>query len=216
MSGKSINIDDKKVNKSEFYKNKKVTSIDDLDVNKILLSKKEPYDTKNALKYFIGYNENDVIRPLCLRLPKMTDYAKKINENTTIPFRVNSKQFLKNYHKIWEKVEKLMRIDFESKPVFGDDDKYIKSKIKIYAGSMITNFYEKKMPKEKASCKCLSIIMLDSVIKANKKFYSETLLEECKYAQQKIKIENHIVDNLEKIESDSESNDEIESDIDND
>ena len=77
MSGKSINIDDKKVNKSEFYKNKKVTSIDDLDVNKILLSKKEPYDTKNALKYFIGYNENDVIRPLCLRLPKMTDYTKK-------------------------------------------------------------------------------------------------------------------------------------------
>ena len=216
MSGKSINIDDKKVNKSEFYKNKKVTSIDDLDVNKILLSKKEPYDTKNAFKYFIGYNENDIIRPLCLRLPKMTDYAKKINENTTVPFRVNSKQFLKNYHKIWEKVEKLMRIDFESKPVFGDDDKYIKSKIKIYAGSMITNFYEKKMPKEKASCKCLSIIMLDPVIKANKKYYSETLLEECKYAQQKIKIENHIVDNLEKIESDSESNDEIESDIDND
>ena len=81
---------------------------------------------------------------------------------------------------------------------------------------MITNFYEKKMPKEKASCKCLSIIMLDSVIKANKKYYSETLLEECKYAQQKIKIENHIVDNLEKSESDSESNDEIESDIDND
>ena len=81
---------------------------------------------------------------------------------------------------------------------------------------MITNFYDKKMPKEKAPCKCLSIIMLDSVIKANKKYYSETLLEECKYAQQKIKIENHIVDNLEKSESDSESNDEIESDIDND
>ena len=77
MSGKSINIDDKKVNKSEFYKNKKVTSIDDVYANKILLSKKEPYDTKNALKYFIGYNENDVIRPLCLRLPKMTDYTKR-------------------------------------------------------------------------------------------------------------------------------------------
>ena len=154
MSGKSINIDDKKVNKSEFYKNKKVTSIDDVYANKISLSKKEPYGTKNALKYFIGYNDNDVIRPLCLRLPQMTDYAKKFNENTTIPFRVNSKQFFKNYHKIWEKVEKLMRIDFESKPVLGDDDKYIKSKIKIYAGSMITNFYDKKMPKEKAPCKC--------------------------------------------------------------
>ena len=60
----------------------------------------------------------------------MTSYAKKINENVTISFRVNNKQLLKNYNKIWEKVEKLMRIDFESKPVYGDDDKYIKTKIK--------------------------------------------------------------------------------------
>ena len=62
----------------------------------------------------------------------MTGYAKKINENVTILFRVNNMQLLKNYNKIWEKIEKLMRIDFESKPVYGDDDKYIKTKIKIY------------------------------------------------------------------------------------
>ena len=74
-----------------------------------------------------------------------------------------------------------MRINFESKPVYGDHDKYIKTKIKIYAGSIITNFHNKKMPKEKAPCKCLSIIMIDSVIKANKKYYPQTLLEECKY-----------------------------------
>ena len=72
------------------------------------------------------------------------------------------------------------------------------------------------MPKEKAPCKCLSIIMLDSVIKANKKLYAETLLEECKYVQEKIKIENLIDDDLEKSESDSESNDETEPDIDDD
>ena len=52
-----------------------------------------------------------------------------------------------------EKIEKLMRIDFESKPIFHDDDKYIKTKIKIYAESMVTNFYNKKMPKEKSPCK---------------------------------------------------------------
>ena len=56
--------------------------------------------------------------------------------------------------------------------------------------------------------------MLDSVIKANKKYYPQTLLEECKYVQKKIKIENLIDDNLEKRESDSDSNDETESDID--
>ena len=171
MSEKNISFNDKKIQKSEFYRNKKVTSIEDIDVNKILVSEKEPYGTKNSIKYFIGYNENDVIRPLCVRLPQMTGYARKFDENATMSFRANNKQLLKNYNKIWEKVEKLMRIDFESKPVYGDDDKYIKTKIKIYADNMITNFHNKKMTKQKAPCKCLSVIMLDSVIKANKKYY---------------------------------------------
>ena len=57
-----------------------------------------------------------------------------------------------------------MKINFESNPANGDDVKYIKTKIKTYPGSIITNFHNKKMPKEKAPCKCLSIIMLDSVI----------------------------------------------------
>ena len=72
------------------------------------------------------------------------------------------------------------------------------------------------MPKEKAPCKCLSIIMLDSAIKANKKYYPQTFLEECKYVQEKIKTENYIDEDLETSESDSNSNDETESDIDND
>ena len=149
MSTKNIIFDDKKLKKSDFYKNKKIFNIDYIDVNKVLVSKKEPYGTKNKLKYFFGYNDNDVIRPLCLRLPQMTGYAKKFNENATMSFRANNKQLLKNYNKIWEKIEKLMRIDFESKPVYGDDDKYIKTKIKIYAGSMITNFHNKKCQKKK-------------------------------------------------------------------
>ena len=80
---------------------------------------------------------------------------------------------------------------------------------------MFTNFQGKKMPKEKAPRKCLSIIMLDSVIKANKKYHSQTLLQECKYEHEKIKMENFIDDDLEKSESgesDSDSNDETESD----
>ena len=77
--------------KSEFYKNKKVLWIDHIDVNKILVSKKEPYGTKNALKYFIGYND-DVIRPLFVRLPQMRGYSKKFDENVTMSFRVNNKQ----------------------------------------------------------------------------------------------------------------------------
>ena len=64
-------------------------------------------------------------------------------------------------------------------------------------------------------CKCLSIIMINSVIKANKKCYPQILLEECKYIQEKIKTENYIDEDLENRESDSNFNDEIESDNDN-
>ena len=98
--------------------------------------------------------------------------------------------------------------------VYGDNDKYIKAKIKTYSGSMITNFQSKKMPKKKGPCKCLSIIMLDSVIKAKKKYYPQTLFEECKYEKEKIKMENLIDDDLgksESDESDSDYNDETES-----
>ena len=63
-------------NKSNFYKNKKLFNIHDLDVNKILVSKKESYGTKNSLKYFIGYNDDDGIRPLCIKLPQMIGYVK--------------------------------------------------------------------------------------------------------------------------------------------
>ena len=72
MSRKNINFSDKKIKKSDFDKNKKVTRMDDTDVNKILVSKEEPCGTKNSFKYFIGYNDNDVIRPLCIKLPQMT------------------------------------------------------------------------------------------------------------------------------------------------
>ena len=128
-------------------------------------------------------------------------------------FKISDKQLLKNYNQIWKKVEKLLKIEFDSEPLYGDNYKYIKTKIKISAGSMVTNFQSKNMPKEKSPGKCLSVIMLDSVIKAKKKYYPQTLLEECKYEQ--MQIENLIDDDLEKSSSD-ESDSESDNDKDND
>ena len=62
--------------KNDFYKNIKVSKIDNIDINKTLVSKEEPSGKKNSFKYFIGYNDNDVIRPLCIKLPQMTGYAR--------------------------------------------------------------------------------------------------------------------------------------------
>ena len=145
----------------------------------------------------------------------MTGYARKFNENATMSFILKDKKLLKKYIKIWEAIEGLMKITFESKPVYGEDVKYIKTKIKTYAGNIIANFHNKKMPKEKAPSNFLSIIIIDLVIKANKKYYPQTLLEECKYIQEKIKIENYVNEDLEDSEFDSDTNNETESDIDN-
>ena len=72
----------------------------------------------------------------------------KIKKTTiTVSFKVKDKQLLKNYNKIWKKIERLMSIDFDSKPVYGNDDKYIKTKIKTYKDSITTDFHNKKVPK---------------------------------------------------------------------
>ena len=105
MNGKNINFDNKNIKKSDFYnKNKKIFNIDDIDVNKILVSKKEQYGKYNSFKYFIGYNDNDVIRPLYLRLSQMTGYINKFDKNKIrMSHMIKDKQLLKNYNKISKK-----------------------------------------------------------------------------------------------------------------
>ena len=66
-----MSFGDKKIKKSEFYKNKKALKIYDIDANKTLVSKEEPYGSNKSIKYFIEYNDNDDIRPLCIMLPRM-------------------------------------------------------------------------------------------------------------------------------------------------
>ena len=145
MNGKKHKFWPQKNKKKSLLQKQEIFDIDDIYVNKILVSKEEPYGTNNALKYFIGYNDNDVIRPSCLKLSKMTGYTRKFKENITMSLRVNDKQLFKNCNKIW------------------------------------------------------------------KKFYPQTFLEECKYVQEKIKLQNYINDSL-----DSESDDETKSDNNND
>ena len=64
-----------------FTKKIKKCNINDIDINKILVSKKEPYGKYNSFKYFIGYNDNNVIRPLYLFILQTTGYINKFNKN---------------------------------------------------------------------------------------------------------------------------------------
>ena len=92
-------------------------------------------------------------------------------------FKVGDNKLLKKYNKIWEKISSLMNIEFDSEPVHGADDKYINTKIKMYEDRVNTNFHDKKVPKENASFRCLSLITLDSGIRVNKKILSTNTFE---------------------------------------
>ena len=106
-----------------------------------------------------------------------------------------------------------MNIEFDSVPVYGDNDKCIKTKIRMYEDRVNTNFQGKKVPKENASYKYL-LIMLDFVIRVNEKYYQQTLLEECKYVIRKNRMANLTNDDLDlssSDESDNESDSESDS-----
>ena len=107
-----------------------------------------------------------------------------------------------------------MSIELESKPVYGDNDKYVKTKIKTYGDKVNTNFQGKKIPGDNASYKCLSLIILDSVIRANKRHYPQRLLEEYKCEIKKKKKENLINDDLD-LSSSDESDTEFDNGSDN-
>ena len=128
--------------------------------------------------------------------------------------RVDDSKLFKKYYKIWKTIKILLGIELDSEPVYGDTDSYMKTKVKVYYDRVNTNFQGKETPKRDSSYKCLSLIMLDSVVKVEKKYYPQVFLEECKYVKSKNKIFNYINDGLEMTSLDVD--DYFYSDSDND
>ena len=94
MRGKNIIFDDKK-DQQELIK--KLFSMHGIEIDKVLISKKDSCGNKNSFKYFLGYNDDDVIviRPLCIKLPQMIGYFKHFDSNKTMFFKVNDNRLLK-------------------------------------------------------------------------------------------------------------------------
>ena len=137
MSEKTINFGDKQINKKDFYNNKKQFNIEDINFNKILISKPETYEN-NMRKYIIGYNDN-TISPLQLFLPKMTGYLNIFKDGARkMSFFTNNNEFLERYTVIWEKISALVITKFDSDPIY--NNKYINTKIRSYNNDIITNF----------------------------------------------------------------------------
>ena len=148
MNSPSIIFDDKKIKKIFFYRSRKPFSVNDIEVNKILISKEVEYGAKSLLKYFIGYiGEDDVIKLLSLNLPQMIGYLKEFDDSMTMSLSVDDSKLFKKYCKIWRTISGLLGTEFDSERVYGDTDSYIKTEVKMYDSRVNTNFQSKKVPK---------------------------------------------------------------------
>ena len=210
MSEKTINFGDKKINKKDFYNNKKIFNIEDIDINKILISKPETYEN-NMRKYIIGYSDN-TISPLQLFLPKIIGYLNIFKDGVRkMYFFTDNNEFLERYTAIWEKISDLVNKKFDSDPIY--NNKYINTKIRSYNNDIKTNFRNidnknNKLPEKNKPYKCVSLISLDSIIKISKKYYPQTLLQECVYKLMNKEVEN-IITNIN-LDSSSESDNELD------
>ena len=142
----------------------------------------------------------------------MTGYLHNFKDGARkMSFFTNNNEFLGRYNAIWEKISDLVNKKFDSDPIY--NNKYINTKIRSYNNDIITNFRNidnknNKLPEKKKPYKYISLISLDSIIKFNKKYYPQALLQECVYKLLNKKVENIITN----IDLDSNSKSENESD----
>ena len=207
MSLRKIKFGNKEVNKKEFYSSKQAISLDSIDLNKIIVSKKWKINDA-TYKHICGYLNNDTIQPLRVILPQMDGNIKYFDDGgKNMSFVTDDEKIYKKYNKIWEVIRNLLKIDFTVNPV--RDDIYLVAKLKIFNGINRTTFTNNAIPIEKDHYICIPVIDIDSVLKIDKKAYPQAYLEQCKYKLKKRKIVNYFDDEI--IDEDSDINDAIDS-----
>ena len=202
MSLRKIKFGNKEVNKKEFYSSKQAISLDSVDLNKIVVSKKCKINY-TTYKHICGYLNNDTIQPLCVILSQMDGYIEYFDDGgKNMSFVMDDEKIYKKHNEIWEVIRKLLKIDFTVNPV--RDYIYLVAKLKIFNKINRTTFSNNNyIPMEINHYICIPVIDIDSVLKIDKRAYPQAYLEQWKYKLKKRKIVNYIDDEI--IDEDSDS-----------
>ena len=170
-----------------------------LIVDQIVVSDKFKYNNE-GFKYFIGYQEDEIVKPLCIILPQMSGYIKYFEyggKNTS--FSIIDEEVGEKYKQIWDVIKNKLGIKFYSEPVY--DKTYIKANVREFDSKIKTNFLGNDVPKENMYYTCIACITIDSVMRIDKQKHPQNYLEECKCRVKKIQMSRFI--NAE-LKSDSE------------
>ena len=181
--------------------------LDSVDLSKIVVSSRWKLND-TTYKYFCGYLNNDVMKPLCIILPQMNGYIKYFDDGgKNMSFVTDDEKVYEKYDEIWNVVKGLLKLKFTVSPI--RDDKYILAKLKIFRKKNITTFnHNNIVPIEENNYICIPVIDIDSVLKIDKKVYPQAYLEECKYKLKKRKlvsfIDSEIIDDSDGYDSDND------------
>ena len=213
MSSQKIKFRDKEIDKKKFCSSKEAILLDSVDLSKIVVSSRWKLND-TTYKYFCGYLNNDVIKPLCVVLPQMSGYFKYFDNNgKNVSFVTDDKDVYEKYNEIWNVIKRLLKLEFTASPI--RDDKYILAKLKLFKKKNLTTFNNNNIiPIEKNYYICIPAIDIDSVLKIDKKAYPQAYLEECKYKLKKRKLVSFIDDEI--IDDDSDEDNGYDSDNEND
>ena len=220
MNEKTLKCNNIRLKKKEFHKSKEPIDFLSIDLDQIIISEKFRHNDV-GFKQFIGYLEDEIIKPLCIILPQMSRYIKYFkNGSKDMSFLIKDDEVWDKYDKIWDVIKDKLNIKFHSEPVY--EYKYLKTKVREFDGVIKTNFLGKGIPKENKYYNCIACITVDSVLRINKKNNPQVYLEQCKYKIKKKQMSKFIKNelksdldsDLEKMEANIDS--ELEPSSDND
>ena len=167
MSEKTLKFNNIRLNKKEFHKSKEPIDLMSVNVDQIVVSDKFKHNNE-GFKYFIGYQEGEIVKPLCIILPQMNGYIKYFkNGGKNMSFLIKDDKVWEKYKQIWDVIKNKLSIKFHSKPIY--ERKYLKTKVREFDGVIKTNFLCNEVLKENMHYTCIACIIIDSVMKIDKK-----------------------------------------------
>ena len=167
VSEKTLKFNNIKVNKKEFHKSKQPIDLMSVKVDQIVVSDKFKHNNE-GFKYFFGYQEGEIVKPLCIILPQMSGYIKYFeNGGKNMSFLIKDDEVWEKYEQIWDVIKNKLGIKFHSEPIY--EQKYLKAKVREFDGVIKTNFLGNDTPKENMHYTCTACITIDSIMRMDKK-----------------------------------------------
>ena len=164
---KTLKFNSIRLNQKEFHKSKQPIDLMSVNVDQIVISDKFKHSDE-GFKYFIGYQEGEIVKPLCIILPQMSGYIKYFeNGGKSVSFLIKDDEVWEKYEKIWDVIKNKPNIKFHSLPVY--DKTYLKAQVREFDDKIKTNFLSNEVAKQNVHYTCITCITIDSVLRMDKK-----------------------------------------------